>query len=196
MLAAPAHASSSSFLDELGRPQPHILQQVRSFASTLPDSLRGPVLAAVAFYEGGGEGGVAMPEQAPGFTQFYWPSIGTNCIGGTQDALASAIAVPGPTEIPAPGAAAGEATFVFTALGTAPAVGKQALNVHWFNVNAMKFGTTALEYHGINPEGPATLSGTASTGRGTVLAVVEGGITTEDTQCSFVPTAAIFEVNS
>lgn len=194
MLATPAQASSL-FLDELGRPQPQILQQVRSVAEKLPDNLRGPVLAAVSFFEGTGEGGVDLPDEAPGFTQFYWPSIGTNCIGGTQDALASAIAVPGPTEIPAPGAKEGETAFVLTALGTAPVVGEQALNVHWVNIDNFTFGTTKLEYNGINPEGPATLSGTAATGHGTVVAYIEGGITTEDAQCSFVPTAATFEVN-
>ncbi|MCQ9343327.1 Rv1157c family protein [Corynebacterium kozikiae] len=170
--ATPAQAAP--LLDELGRPAPHILEQ-------LP-----PPIAD--FFRGTG-GGVPMPENAPHFTQFYWPSLGLGCIEG-GNAVASTIAVPGPTEIPLPGAKAGETTFVFTALGTPPAQGRQDMNVHWFNINTLQYGRTELEFHGINPEGPITLSGTAATGHGTVIALAEGAAN----QCSYLPTAALFEV--
>ena len=108
--------------------------------------------------------------------------------------MGSAIAVPGPAEIPAPGAAEGQTAFVFTALGTAPAAPEQGgMTVNWANINTLRTGATSLGNHGINPDGPATLSGTADTGHGTVVAVVSGTVHTEDGPCTFIPTAAIID---
>lgn len=194
--------SSSSLpaspLDELGRPTPETAAQVRSFAYQpwVPQEARDAILTALAFYAGtgDGEGGVALPDNAPTFTQFLWPTVSGSCIGGELDAVGSAIAVPGPAEIPAPGARTGETAFVFTALGTSPAATKQGgMNVQWFNLNTFRHGVTTLGNHGINPDGPATLSGTANTGQGTVIAIVSGAVHTEDVSCSFIPTAAIID---
>lgn len=181
-------------VDSLGRPNTDALNKARELAGTLPAELSGPILAAVAYFEGTGESDVQVPENGPQFTQFLWPSVAGNCIGGNSNSTGTAIAVPGPAEIPAPGAKEGEAAFVFTALGTAPAAGQQGMNVQWFNVDTMKSGTAALDNHGINPDGPATLSGTAATGRGRVVALISGDVSTQDARCSFIPTAGIFEV--
>lgn len=181
-------------LDELGRPKPEILSQARVVAQTLPPELRAAVLSGVAFFEGDGESDVDVPQGNVNFTQFYWPTVSGKCIGGTQDSVGSAIAVPGPTEIPAPGAKAGETAFLFTALGTSALSGKQAMNVQWFNIDTLKWGITPLGDNGINKEGPATVSGTAKTGKGRIVAVVSGTVNTKDAGCRFIPTAAFFEV--
>lgn len=189
--------SIQSPLDELGRPTPQTQAQVRDLANQpwLPADLRNAILSALAFTSGAnGDGGPELPEDAPTFTQFYWPTVSGSCIGGELDAVGSAIAVPGPAAIPAPGAAAGQTAFVFTALGTAPATAEQGgMNVTWFNLNTLRQGVTPLGNNGINPDGPATLSGTADTGRGTVVAIVSGDVRTEDATCNFIPTAAIID---
>ncbi|AKE41729.1 putative secreted protein [Corynebacterium kutscheri] len=180
-------------VDELGRPSPEILHQARLFADTLPAEARTAVLSAVAFFEGTG-GGVALPETAPMFAQFLWPTVSGSCIGGTHDSLGSGIAVPGPTKIPLPGAQEGETAFLFTALGTSAAAKEQNMNVHWFNLYTLKWGSTALGHNGINTDGPATISGTAPTGKGRIIALLEGTVHTQDAHCRFLPTVASFEV--
>ncbi|AGF72115.1 hypothetical protein [Corynebacterium halotolerans] len=188
---------SSSPLDELGRPTQQTADQVRAFAEQpwLPDEVSGAILSALAFFAGdNGDGGPPLPADAPTFTQFYWPTVSGDCMGEGLNSVGSALAVPGPAEIPAPGAEAGQTTFLFTALGTSPAVQQQGgMQVQWFNLNTLRSGTTELANHGINPDGPATLSGTADTGVGTVIAVVSGDVHTEDNTCSFIPTAAIID---
>ncbi|MFH0411739.1 hypothetical protein ACG98H_06885 [Corynebacterium sp. L4756] len=197
---APAQSSSiQNPLDELGRPTEATQAQVRDFANQpwMPRDARNAILSALAFYSGAGEGesGAPLVEGGPAFKQFYWPTVSGKCIGGQGDSVGSAIAVPGPTEIPAPGAGAGETTFVFTALGTAPAAERQGeMNVQWFNIDTLQTGIAPLGNHGINADGPATVSGTASTGKGTIVAMVSGTVKTQEQPCSFVPTAAIFEV--
>lgn len=195
-VAASSHVSGP--LDELGRPTPQTQAQVRDFANQpwVPRDMRNAILSALAFYSGGsGESGVPMVDDGPYFKQFYWPTVSGKCIGGQGDSVGSAIAVPGPTKIPAPGARAGQTAFLFTALGTTPAAKQQGgMHVQWANLNTMKTGVTPLRNNGINPDGPATISGTASTGKGTIVAMVSGTIKTQAQPCNFVPTVAIFEV--
>lgn len=212
-IAAPAQASASSlpnlppppelpdlsqnvWLDELGRPTQHTQDQVRLLADQpwVPDEASDLMLTALHFFAGTGEpGGPPLPEEAPTFTQFYWPTVSGNCIGDGLDSVGSALAVPGPADIPAPGAAPGQTAFLFTALGTAPAAGEQHMTVRWFNIDTLTYGETPLTDHGINPDGPATVSGVGDTGNGRILALVEGTVTTEDNACSFLPTAAFIE---
>ncbi len=189
--------SSHNPLDELGRPTPRTQQEIRAFANQpwMPPALRDALLSGLAFTAGtNGDGGPELPDNAPRFTQFYWPTVSGSCIGGELDAVGSAIAVPGPAEIPAPGAAEGQTAFLFTALGTAPAAPEQGgMTVNWANINTLRTGATPLGNYGINPDGPATLSGTADTGHGTVVAVVSGTVHTEDGPCTFIPTVAIID---
>ena len=191
---------SSSPLDSLGRPTPETQERVRAFAAQpwIPQEARSAILTALNFSAGdGGEGGVAMPEgNNPGFRQFYWPTVSARCIGGQGDSVGSAIAVPGPTDMPAPGAGEGETVFLFTALGTPTAAEQQgAMSVQWFNLDTFQFGTTPLFNNGINADGPTTVSGRAATGKGTVVAVLSGAVNTAESSCSFPPTAAYLEVN-
>ncbi|MDY3127882.1 MAG: hypothetical protein SOW59_07100 [Corynebacterium sp.] len=190
---------SANPLDNLGRPTAQTQQRARDFANQpwVPKDARDAILSAVAFYGGSGNGGgdVKLVDGGPHFTQFYWPTVSGSCIGGAGDSVGSAIAVPGPTEIPAPGAAEGETVFLFTALGTTPAAAEQGkMHIQWFNLNTFTSGITALTNNGINPDGPATISGTARTGKGTIVAVLSGTVNTKDQPCRFIPTAAIFEV--
>ena len=193
-------ASSHSPLDELGRPNQETQDRIRAFAAQpwIPEDVRNAILSGLAFFAGGGDGkgGVAMPEgNNPNFRQFYWPTVSAHCIGGTSDAMGSAIAVPGPTEMPAPGAKSGETVFLFTALGTPPAAREQGgMNVQWFNLDTLRSGITPLNNNGINQDGPTTLSGTAQTGKGTVIALLSGGVNTQESRCNFAPTAAFLEV--
>lgn len=199
--APPAPASSLSsnrYLDELGRPTPYTQAKVNEFADQpyVPHDVANALRSAVSFFGGTGElGGPPLPADAPPFTQFYWPTVSSNCIGKGLHSTASALVVPGPATSPAPGAGPGEATFVFTALGTPAAAREQGqLKVYWINLNTFRTGVTPLGNNGINPAGPATLSGTASTGPGRVLAVVDGRVRTATNVCAFAPTAASFSV--
>lgn len=203
-LALPtATANAQAPIDDLGRPAPHILQQIEGIAKNplLPEKVQSSLERLVGFIRGDGEPGVEVPEDAPAFTQFGWPVIAGKCINGESNAVGTAMAVPGPAHLPLPGVAAGEVNFVFTALGTGGVAKNQttAMNVHWLNVNTGKTGSTKLGYTGINPEGPATINGAAQTGSGFVLAILEGGVTTTnegaaDSNCNFTPTAAIIRV--
>lgn len=190
---------SSAYLDELGRPTPLLQHRVREIADNplMPKEVRNALLTGLAFTAGTGEtGGPALPDGpgTPSFTQFYWPTVSGGCIDGSGDSVASALAVPGPAEIPEPGARDGQTAFLFTALGTETAAQRQGgMFVHWLNVDTMKFGATPLSNHGINPEGPATVSGVADTGKGTIVAVVGGDLRTTSNTCHFIPTAAVIE---
>lgn len=193
-----AVSSANPLLDELGRPTPEVIRQVNAFADQpyVPQRVGNALRTAISFYGGTGElGGPPLPTDAPPFTQFYWPTVSSNCIGPGLHSTASAIVVPGPTSTPAPGAGPGQATFVFTALGTPAAAPQQNLmRVYWLNTSNFRSGVTPLGNNGINPTGPATLSATANTGPGNVIAVVDGGVRTLDRVCNFAPTAASFHV--
>ncbi|MCF4006882.1 hypothetical protein L1O03_06780 [Corynebacterium uropygiale] len=184
-------------VDALGRPSPEVLQQITRAANTpgLPEDIRDMMLAAVSFFSGEMGGGPELPENGPRIHQFGWPSVAGHCIGGAMDSVGSALAVVGPSEIPSPGAGEGQTSFLFTALGTKPAEKDQqdSLRVHWVNLSTLHYGRTALGNHGINPDGPATVSGTADTGRGLILAGLEGSVRTGDGTCSFSPTAALID---
>ncbi|WPF66950.1 MULTISPECIES: hypothetical protein [unclassified Corynebacterium] len=177
-------------------PSKQQVQQARDFAAQpwLPEDISSAIRAAADFYEGTGnsEGAVPLPENAPHIAQFYWPTVAGNCIGGQMNSVGTAIGVPGPAQIPAPGAGEGQTSFLFTGLGTAAATPEQKdMAVHWFNLNTLAAGTTPLGNHGINPQGPATLSATADTGKGTIVAVITGSVNTEEGTCTYAPTAGI-----
>lgn len=169
--------------------------------SELPESLKGTLERVITFLDGSGGGGPDIP--APGtvvISQFLYPTLGQDCIGDGQDSVGSALAVAGPAQLPPPGPAAGQVGFVFTALGTAPTSGEQDLTLSWINVSNGRSGTQPLTNEArINPDGPATLSAIADTGSGQVVAVVSGGITTQEEgadprSCSFLPTLGLVSV--
>lgn len=194
-------AAGTAPVDDLGRPSPRVLTMVEDFAHQpgMPDEVSGTLLSLVGFFRGTGEPGAEVPQDGPVFTQFGWPTVARKCIGGTENAVGTAIAVPGPAPIPLPGVPASQTGFVFTALGTGPAVpGDTAMQVNWLNVSTGKMGQTPLRPGTINNDGPGTVNGLADTGSGTVVAVLSGAVTTQEesgtADCEFAPTVGLTTV--
>ncbi|MDY6049526.1 MAG: hypothetical protein SPI77_03030 [Corynebacterium sp.] len=176
-----------SSTDALGRPTPAILAAATQLAATLPPPLREKLLAAVAFYTGDGAG--LVPENGPAIAQFLWPTAARGCIGGQGDSVASAVAIPGPADLPLPGVEPQHTAFIVTALGT-PAAKSSTMLVRWANLTTGATGVTPLSPTGINPTGPATVNGTAAIGSGHIVALVDGSVN----GCYFPPTVASFPV--
>lgn len=172
-------------------------------SSGLPPSVKTTLGALIAFLDGSNGGGPDIPKNGPTIAQFLYPSIGKDCIGAGSDSVGTALAVPGPAELPPPGPKAGQTGFVFTALGTKGLTPQQKtpMTVQWINLDSGRGGTQALtDSAHINPGGPATLSAIANTGSGRVVAVVSGSLTTQPAAdkapitCSFLPTLGFFTV--
>jgi len=128
---------------------------------------------------------------APPTQDFMYPSISNNCSSDGGNVLAPVLSVAGPAKIPAPGPAAGQTAYVFTAIGTSgPAdVQKLPLNVTWVNLTTGKSGSATLKPQAdINPQGPTTLTATVDTGSGSIMSTVFGQVSTKDKQCQFMPT--------
>ncbi len=127
----------------------------------------------------------------PPTQDFMYPSIGNGCLPDGGNALATAISVAGPANIPTPGPAAAQTAYVFTAVGTSgPAeVQKLPLNVTWVNLTTGKSGSATLKPRSdINPQGPTTLTAVVDTGSGSIMSTIFGQVTTTDKQCQFMPT--------
>ena len=185
-------------------PQTALLDQARRLLQTpgIPPQIKATLERVITFLDGSGGGGPELPKNGPAIAQFLYPTIGKGCISDTADSVGTALAVPGPGQLPPPGPKAGQAGFVFTALGTKPATAQQAnpITVTWLNLDNRKSATQNLtDAAKINPDGPATLSAIADTGPGRVVAVVSGSLTTAapgaaPRTCSFLPTVGMFSV--
>ncbi|MDX1886479.1 hypothetical protein [Mycolicibacterium sp. 120270] len=130
-------------------------------------------------------------EDAPTTQDFLYPSISNGCLKDGGNVLATAISVAGPAKIPAPGPAAGQTAYVFTAIGTPGPAAEQKLplNVTWVNLTTGKSGTATLKPRpDINPDGPTTLSAIVDTGSGSIMSTIFGQVTTTEKQCQFMPT--------
>jgi hypothetical protein len=128
---------------------------------------------------------------APTTQDFLYPSISNSCLKDGGNVLATAISVAGPAKIPAPGPAAGQTAYVFTAIGTPGPAAEQKLplNVTWVNLTTGKSGSATLKPRSdINPQGPTTLSVIADTGSGSIMSTIFGQVTTTEKQCQFMPT--------
>ncbi|MBP2191624.1 hypothetical protein BJ987_004525 [Nocardia goodfellowii] len=184
--------------------QAAILAQARVLLATpgIPAQVKATLEKAITFLDGSGGGGPDLPpSDGPRIAQFLYPTIGKGCIGPTSDSVGTALAVPGPAELPPPGPAAGQTGFVFTALGTksAAAVQNRPMTVQWVNLDNRRTGTQPLtNAAGINSDGPVTLSAIADTGPGRVAAVITGSLTTATADggrtCSFAPILGFFSV--
>ncbi|ANE03683.1 hypothetical protein [Corynebacterium crudilactis] len=199
-----SNLSSGLPVDQWGRPNEQLRQQIELAINQpwVPQEIKNIVSQAMGFITGDGSqgGDIEVPADAPRIAQFFWPTRAENCINGNSAALGSAFAVPGPAGLPLPGAREGQSSFVFTALGTGPLAEQQntAMTVQWANLSNFTHGTTTLSNTGINHDGPSTISGVADTGRGIIVALLSGGLTTStDTgsaNCNFIPTAVVFDV--
>jgi hypothetical protein len=133
----------------------------------------------------------AFGPDAPPTQDFLYPSISNGCLQDGGNVLATAISVAGPAKIPAPGPAAGQTAYVFTAVGTpAPAAEQRLpLNVTWVNLTTGKSGSATLKPRpDINPDGPTTLTAVVDTGSGSIISTIFGQVTTAEKQCQFMPT--------
>jgi hypothetical protein len=133
----------------------------------------------------------AFGPDAPPTQDFMYPSISNGCLQDGGTVLATAISVAGPATIPAPGPAAGQTAYVFTAVGTpAPAAEQRLpLNVTWVNLTTGKSGSATLKPRpDINPDGPTTLTAIVDTGSGSIISTIFGQVTTTEKQCQFMPT--------
>jgi hypothetical protein len=133
----------------------------------------------------------AFGPDAPVTQDFMYPSISNGCLQDGGTVLATAISVAGPAKIPAPGPAAAQTAYVFTAVGTpAPAAEqKLPLNVTWVNLTTGKSGSATLTPRpDINPNGPTTLTAIVDTGSGSIISTIFGQVTTIEKQCQFMPT--------
>ncbi|GAJ79303.1 hypothetical protein NBRGN_006_00430 [Nocardia brasiliensis NBRC 14402] len=185
-------------------PQSAILDQARRLLATLglPPQIKSTLERIITFLDGSGGGGPELPQEGPVIAQFLYPTIGKGCIGPTADSVGTALAVAGPAQLPPPGPKAGQAGFVFTALGTKSPTPEQnpPMSVQWMNLDTRQSGILPLTDEAkINPGGPATLSAIADTGAGRIVAVISGSLTTqaadaEPRTCSFLPTLGFFTV--
>lgn len=198
--AAPAAASAQG-LGSLNQPAVTGSLEQAAGNEALPEQVRSGAERALSFIRGDGEpGDIEVPEGAPNTVEFFFPTVMNGCIDGTSDAVGLATAVPGPADLPLPGVPEHQVAFIFTALGTGPVAEQQVepLVVDWFNVNNGRRGTTTLTNTGMNPEGPATVSGVADTGAGQVMAVLRGGVTTAfdggTANCVTTPTVGFIPV--
>jgi hypothetical protein len=178
----PAHAVGPvSEAAPLAAPAPEAVPAPGPAPAPAPDAAAAPAPAAAP----------AFGPDAPVTQDFLYPSISNGCLQDGGNVLATAISVAGPAKIPAPGPAAGQTAYVFTAIGTpAPAAEQRLpLNVTWVNLTTGKSGSATLKPRpDINPDGPTTLSAIVDTGSGSIISTVFGQVTTTDKQCQFMPT--------
>ena len=160
-------------------------------APEVPVMVPAPAAAAPAGPAPAPEVKTPYDPNTPPTQDFMYPSISNGCLKDGGNVIATAIAVAGPAKIPAPGPAAGQMAYVFTAVGTpAPAAEqKLPLNVTWVNLTTGQSGSAALKPNpAINPQGPTTLTAIVDTGAGSIMSTIFGQVTTLDKQCTFMPT--------
>ncbi len=218
---APALIGSAATRDENGNVNTQLLTDARAMADnpllpaqasatfrSLIDFLAAPDVAAAAKVKANDEiparnnaskkPAVEIPQgpNAPRIQQFLYPTAGFGCTPGGLFHVGMALVTAGPQEAPAPGPKRGEAGFVFTSMGTGPALNNKAapLLASWINLDTGKQGVTTLKR---NPkinvdEGPGTFTAIAKTGKGRIVTTIHGTVTTENkgkpTTCAIAPT--------
>ena len=180
--------------DALAAPAPAPAPAPEAVPAPAPDpAVPAPDAAALAAAPAPapGEATPGFGPDAPVTQDFMYPSISNGCMKDGGNVLATAISVAGPAKIPAPGPAAGQTAYVFTAMGTPGPAAEQKLplNVTWVNLTSGKSGSATLKPQGdINPAGPTTLVAIADTGSGSIMSTIFGQVTTTEKQCQFMPT--------
>ncbi|ATD71683.1 MULTISPECIES: Rv1157c family protein [Gordonia] len=208
---APAIIGSVATPGPDGKVNAQLLQQAESFANTpgmpaevtkiwrsVADFLGEPGRKAAARELAAetkpGDPDIPKGPNAPKIQEFLYPTFGLGCIPG-GGSLGRALVTAGPQEAPAPGPKRGEGGYVYTALGTGPAIDNKAqpLIASWLNVDTGRTGTTTLKR---NPkinvkDGPGTFTGIARTGKGRVISAIHGNVTTKTkgqvVSCTIVP---------
>ncbi|MBD0859713.1 hypothetical protein IA539_00580 [Gordonia sp. zg691] len=184
---------AETFATTPGMP-PEVTKIWRSIADFLGEPGRKQVTRTLAAEAKPGDPEIPRGPNAPKIQEFLYPTFGLGCIPG-GGSLGRALVTAGPQEAPAPGPKRGESGYVYTSLGTGPAIDNKAapLTVSWFNVDTGRTGTTQLKRNAkINvKEGPGTFTGIARTGKGRVISAIHGNVTTktkgEVVSCTIVP---------
>ncbi|MFE0750040.1 hypothetical protein [Gordonia sp. NPDC058843] len=184
---------AQSFADTPGMPG-EVSKIWRSIADFLGEPGRKQAARELAAERKPGDPEIPQGPNAPKIQEFLYPTFGLGCIPG-GGSLGRALVTAGPQEAPAPGPKRGESGYVYTSLGTGPAIDNKAapLTVSWFNVDTGRTGTTTLKR---NPkinvqEGPGTFTGISRTGKGRVISAIHGNVTTKTkgqiVSCTIVP---------
>ena len=151
-----------------------------------------------------GEPEIPQGPNAPKIQEFLYPTLGFGCMEGNGspdggNSLGRALVTAGPQDAPAPGPKRGEAGYVYTSLGTGPAINNpdRKLRVTWLNIDNGRTGQQPLKR---NPkinvtDGPGTFTGIAKTGRGRIVSTIYGDVTTKSdgriNSCTIVPTIGL-----
>ncbi|MFW0786646.1 hypothetical protein AAFP35_19295 [Gordonia sp. CPCC 206044] len=214
---APAIIGSVATKDAHGKINSQLLDQAKALSSApgLPPQAKEIWKSVVDFL--GEPGRVAMirerkaaerkpgdPEipqgpNAPKIQEFLYPTLGFGCMPDGGNSLGRALATAGPQQAPAPGPKRGQAGYVYTSLGTGPAIDNphQKLLVTWLNIDNGRTGQLTLKR---NPkinvkEGPGTFTGIANTGKGRVVSTIYGNVTTKSkgrvVSCGIIPTIGL-----
>lgn len=152
-----------------------------------------------------GEPEIPQGPNAPKIQEFLYPTLGLGCIAPSAknqpagNSLGRALVTAGPQAAPAPGPKRGEAGYVYTSLGTGPAINSRAhpLWVSWINIDTGKTGQFTLKRNRkINAiDGPGTFTGIAKTGKGRVVSTIYGNVTTLQHRklisCGIIPTIGL-----
>lgn len=134
---------------------------------------------------------------------FLTPAVGKGCVAGAGNQVGVALAAAGPQKSPAPGPGIGQTGFVYTALGTGPAVfdPSHPLYLKWNNLESHRSGRVIMKpNHLINAKkGPGTFTSIVNTGTGRVVATIEGTVTTRTGKhghlaCNISPTMGLIRV--
>lgn len=201
----PAIIGSAATPGPDGKVNAELMANAKTLAadSGLPPDLAMIWDRVISFLEGTGGGGPAIPSGpgAPVIQQFLYPTLGNGCIPG-GNSVGTALATAGPQQAPAPGPARGEAGFVYTSLGTGPALNNNEapLTVAWVNIDTGKTGQQSLQRNEkINvAEGPGTFTTTAKTGKGRVISAIYGNVTTKTegkvVSCTIIPTVGLVNI--
>ncbi|GAC66450.1 hypothetical protein GS4_02_01610 [Gordonia soli NBRC 108243] len=137
--------------------------------------------------------------KAPKIQEFLYPTLGFGCFANGSFSLGRALLTAGPQDAPAPGPKRGEAGYVYTSLGTGPALDNPArkLWVSWLNIDTGRTGQQQLKR---NPkinvkDGPGTFTGIARTGKGRIISTIYGDLTTKTDKraitCTIAPTIGV-----
>ena len=146
-----------------------------------------------------GDPEIPQGPNSPKIQQFLYPTLGFGCMPGGGNSMGRALVTAGPQQAPAPGPKRGEAGYVYTSLGTGPAITNNArqLSASWLNIDTGRTGQLQLKRNDkINiKEGPGTFTGIARTGKGRVISTIYGDVTTKTKgkimSCTIAPTIGL-----
>ncbi|WP_419219263.1 hypothetical protein [Gordonia sp. CPCC 205333] len=222
---APAIIGSAATPDAHGKVNGDLLKQARTMAAApgVPTEVKAMWDKVIAFLGEPGErqvtqmlrseaakpGDPTIPKgpSKPRIQEFLYPTLGFGCMAGNGspnggNSMGRALVSAGPQKAPAPGPKRGQAGYVYTSLGTGPALNNtgRPLQVSWINIDNGRTGQFSLKRNAkINAtDGPGTFTGIATTGRGRVLSTIYGDVTTRSTTnkkkvytCTIIPTVGL-----